>query len=236
MQQDPRARAIALAGLLVVVWIVTYWLYEPGEPPVTFGERPAGLEGPEPPAGAGAGPQPRQDAPVDGTAIAPPPIAAEAPPQDEAEGSAERSARVIPPQFREVTVQRGDISWEAIAQRVYGDRRRWQAIAKANPYVTPDKLFVGRTRLLVPLDPENIQGVVIDADGSAQAGRPSDAPSPPQQEYVIAANDTLSGIAKSVYGKAALWRRIYEANRDKLPNPDRLPVGVTIRIPPPAPE
>lgn len=49
--------------------------------------------------------------------------------------------------------------------------------------------------------------------------------------HTIQAGDTLSGISRQYYGTAGRWREIYEANRDRIPNPDSLPVGVTLRLP-----
>lgn len=43
--------------------------------------------------------------------------------------------------------------------------------------------------------------------------------------------DTLAAIAQRVYGDPAAWRRLYEANREAIgPNPDRLPVGVSLTL------
>jgi LysM repeat protein len=49
--------------------------------------------------------------------------------------------------------------------------------------------------------------------------------------YEVVPGDTLSGIAKKVYGKASLYMKIFEANRDILDNPDRIKVGQKLRIP-----
>jgi LysM repeat protein len=58
------------------------------------------------------------------------------------------------------------------------------------------------------------------------------APVPPaEQWYTVVAGDTLSGIAKKFYGKASLYMKIFEANRDILDNPDKIKVGQKLRIP-----
>jgi len=51
--------------------------------------------------------------------------------------------------------------------------------------------------------------------------------------YLTQRNDTLSDIAQRFYGRSADWRRIHEANQEVIPNPNRLPVGIWIDIPPP---
>jgi len=52
-----------------------------------------------------------------------------------------------------------------------------------------------------------------------------------EQTYVVVAGDTLSGIAKKYYGKASLYMKIFEANRDILNNPDLIKIGQKLRIP-----
>ena len=43
--------------------------------------------------------------------------------------------------------------------------------------------------------------------------------------------DSLSKIAKRFYGDAQQWRKIFEANKDQIKNPDLIHPGQTFRIP-----
>ena len=43
--------------------------------------------------------------------------------------------------------------------------------------------------------------------------------------------DSLSKIAKRFYGDAQQWRKIFEANKDQIKNPDLIYPGQTFRIP-----
>jgi len=52
-----------------------------------------------------------------------------------------------------------------------------------------------------------------------------------QQSYTVEKGDSLSKIAKRVYGKASLWREIYEANKDNIKDPDLIYPGQVIRLP-----
>ena len=52
------------------------------------------------------------------------------------------------------------------------------------------------------------------------------------QRYTIKAGDTLSHIAQRYYGNASDWRRIYDANRGTIENPDLIHPGQEITIPP----
>lgn len=49
--------------------------------------------------------------------------------------------------------------------------------------------------------------------------------------YTVQSGDTLSKIAKEFYGNANEYNRIFEANRDKLQNPDKIQVGQQLVIP-----
>jgi nucleoid-associated protein YgaU len=49
--------------------------------------------------------------------------------------------------------------------------------------------------------------------------------------YVVKPGDTLSGIAKSMYGNAGRWPEIFEANRDVIEKPNLIRPGWKLRIP-----
>lgn len=61
---------------------------------------------------------------------------------------------------------------------------------------------------------------------------PDDAPE--GSFYTVKKGDTLSAIAKSVYGKASLYPKIFEANRPMLKDADHIYPGQSLRIPPEA--
>jgi nucleoid-associated protein YgaU len=50
--------------------------------------------------------------------------------------------------------------------------------------------------------------------------------------YVVVKGDSLSKIAKQEYGRASDWKRIFEANRDILDDPDKIFPGQKLKIPP----
>ena len=52
-----------------------------------------------------------------------------------------------------------------------------------------------------------------------------------EKSYTVVAGDTLSKIAKREYGDAGQWKRIYEANKDTIKNPDLIYPGQTFKIP-----
>lgn len=51
------------------------------------------------------------------------------------------------------------------------------------------------------------------------------------QSYTVQSGDSLSKIAKQLYGDANQWKRIYEANRDQIHDPDLIQPGQTFNIP-----
>lgn len=60
----------------------------------------------------------------------------------------------------------------------------------------------------------------------------STAPAAPAQTYTVKAGDSLSKIAKAVYGDAKKWKQIYEANKAVIGNnPDLIKPGQVLTIP-----
>jgi nucleoid-associated protein YgaU len=57
------------------------------------------------------------------------------------------------------------------------------------------------------------------------------SPGAKQQMYIVKAGDTLSKISKQFYGDSNKYMQIFEANRDKLADPDKIQVGQELKIP-----
>ena len=72
---------------------------------------------------------------------------------------------------------------------------------------------------------------------SGSSSRPAATPEseagdrPAERTYTVKAGDSLSAIAEREYGDAGQWRRIYEANRDRIDNPDLIHPGQELTIP-----
>jgi nucleoid-associated protein YgaU len=65
-----------------------------------------------------------------------------------------------------------------------------------------------------------------------QSASSSTAPSPAtERTYTVVRGDSLSKIAKRFYGKANDWKRIFEANKDVIENPDLIYPGQVLKIP-----
>ena len=91
----------------------------------------------------------------------------------------------------------------AAAPSLEAANKVWDEIKRINP--TMDDITVD-----IPVDP-SLQ----------QSGK----------TYTVKAGDTLSKISKQFYGSANSYMKIFDANRDKLTDPDKIQVGQELKIP-----
>lgn len=81
----------------------------------------------------------------------------------------------------------------------------------------------------------DFSNVQSGASSTAPAPRPvaADAPvmPPATRTYTVKAGDSLSKIAAREYGDAGQWKKIHEANRDLIPNPDLIHPGQVLTLP-----
>lgn len=69
---------------------------------------------------------------------------------------------------------------------------------------------------------------------NVKSGAASSAPvvdPPAAKTYTVVSGDSLSRIAKHVYGDANRWHDIFNANRDLLDNPDKIQPGQVLKLP-----
>ncbi|HBP20458.1 MAG TPA: hypothetical protein DEA08_22035, partial [Planctomycetes bacterium] len=76
------------------------------------------------------------------------------------------------------------------------------------------------------------EGGVVTSAGEAS---PAPAPSPEiaqaakeLKEYTVKAGQTLSDIAEELLGDRKRWKALYDANKDRLPSPDRIREGMKL--------
>ncbi len=219
-------------SLLVAVWIGTYWAWEPRRPSVSLAE-PGGPPTGEPISSTTRPtPAPVPQSGGTGRPERPPTSASGTPPEGP---PAEMVERAIPPKMIEHIVASNE-TLSSIARQYFGDASLAPRIARANPFLDPERLKEGRV-IRIPLDPADIQGRVERVPAAAppaqvQPSAPA-APTPPPspRTYVVRDGDTLSGIARRMLGKSSLHNLIYEANRNLLKSPDDLRPGQTLVIP-----
>ncbi len=68
-------------------------------------------------------------------------------------------------------------------------------------------------------------------DLEQQQASPAPAAPKPERTYTVQPGDSLRAISQRFYGDEMQWKRIYEANRDSIANPDLIHVGQTFKIP-----
>lgn len=71
----------------------------------------------------------------------------------------------------------------------------------------------------------------VVAGGSSTAPKPAPAPAAAPRTHTVVKGDTLSKIARQAYGDANQWKKIFEANRDILKDPDRIFPGQVLKLP-----
>ena len=71
----------------------------------------------------------------------------------------------------------------------------------------------------------------VVSGGSSTAPAPAGAPVKAPRTYTVVSGDNLSRIAKKFYGDANRWRKIHEANKDVIKNPDVIQPGWVLKIP-----
>src|SRR5580692_6597220 len=64
------------------------------------------------------------------------------------------------------------------------------------------------------------------AAAAAAAGGPTSTPA--ARTYTVQAGDNLSKISKQFYGDANKYMKIFEANKDKLTDPDKVRAGIEL--------
>jgi LysM repeat protein len=87
------------------------------------------------------------------------------------------------------------------------------------PDTVPDDIQENNTVISDDLEIENTTNVAVE-DVTSEF-----------QTYTVKKGDTLWKIARKFYGSGKDWRRIHEANRDSISNPNKIKQGLEIRIP-----
>ncbi len=118
------------------------------------------------------------------------------------------------------TVAPGD-TLSAIAVRYYGNASLWRRIYEDNREVitNPNRVRAG------------MQIKLYLANVTAQTDETGNTTADTAGQYTIRGGDSLWKIARTMYGQGGQWRRIYEANRNVIPDSLILRVGQVITIP-----
>jgi len=242
-------KVACIFALIFGAWAIAFWAYKPSASSLTFADpASATSQSPGPRLHADAGtptltnsssafilkpPAPLKDPapstiPTSTPTPTPPPVAIQSP--------APTRPQLIPPEFTDYTVQRGDTGFEGISRRIFGTSKFADAISRANPLASPHKLRVGQT-LRIPKDPANIQGRIEPARTTVPTA--TNAPAPTHQTttgatprvHTVSPGETLSEISRHYYGTAGKWKKILAANPSVLTRAERIKPGMELVIP-----
>lgn len=124
-------------------------------------------------------------------------------------------------------IQQGDTLWR-LAERYYGDGSQWRRIAEAEQ---------NKGRIMADFQVRNgasivIPGVPAVSQNNQRGTQRPTQPTPRQQTYTVQRGDTLGEISMKTLGTSRRWREILELNRDRIRDPNVVPVGVELRLPP----
>ncbi len=106
-------------------------------------------------------------------------------------------------------VRKGD-TLGTIAKKLYGNTGKWKQLASDNNLKNPNRIYAGDS-LYYTLN-EKSAGYAEKMEGAKR------------QTYTVAKGDTLSGIARKLYGSETMWRVMWLDN-PQLSNPDRVRSG-----------
>ena len=225
MMDERTSRIFIGFCMLALVWIGVYWMWQPSRdndtPKITFEQLP------ENPTQSQPEPDPtpivtndRSPTVIDQTRIA----------QQAGTAQENTGPTLRAPEFFEHTVGPNE-TMERIAQRYFGASNQWGIIARANPFVDPQKLRQGMV-IRIPKDPTNIQGRVEGRETEPGVIENHTPAASAVIEYVVRPGDSLSKISLNIYGSSRHARLIFESNRDVLKSMDDISVGQLLKLPP----
>ena len=117
-------------------------------------------------------------------------------------------------------------------------------VRMANLHVENNKLFIRGTapsaqaknqvwdqiKLVDPAFSDLTADITVDPNASQQPSQ--QAPASGGQTYIVQSGDSLSKIAKQFYSDANAYMDIFNANRDKVTDPNKIQPGQQLVIPP----
>jgi LysM repeat protein len=86
-------------------------------------------------------------------------------------------------------------------------------------------------KLVDPKYSDVIADIQAPAAVAAAAAASTGGPTISSRTYTVQPGDTLSAISKQFYGNASQYMKIFEANKDKLADPDKIKAGMNLNIP-----
>lgn len=123
------------------------------------------------------------------------------------------------------TVASGETLW-SISEKYFGNGYNWVDIASENNLTNADLIAAGQTLTIPKAALRYTKEVTAVASGETAADSLLSATS-----YTVQRGDHLWSIALRAYGDGYKWSGIYEANKEKIANPDEIEIGMELTLP-----
>ncbi len=116
-------------------------------------------------------------------------------------------------------VLKNDSLWK-IAEEKYNSGFAWVEIARANKLDKPYQIEVGQKLILPKIDKKEVVVAGKNTETTIAVG-----------EYKVIKNDSLWKIAVRAYGDGYQWVKIWQKNKSKFIDPNKLEIGMVLDIP-----
>ncbi|MFC1627418.1 LysM peptidoglycan-binding domain-containing protein [Patescibacteria group bacterium] len=124
------------------------------------------------------------------------------------------------------TVSQGEHLW-SIAEKYYGTGYNWTDIAAENGLLNANVVTEGQ-ELTIPKKAVKM----VDLVKTEQAQKTeSSGDTILRDEYIVQTGDSLWDISVRAYGDGYQWTKVWESNKDVMPNPDLIETGMALRLP-----
>ena len=146
----------------------------------------------------------------------------------------------------EYTVQNGENFW-TISKKLYGSGRYFQLLAEINRSRVSDPRKMRPGLKLIAPDRGTIdaqyqarhkaaQSTVSEFSGRGATRKPSKPAGffisqDGRPMYRVGSSDTLTDISQKHLGRSSRWYQIYQMNRQRLQNPNKLQIGTELQLP-----
>ena len=146
----------------------------------------------------------------------------------------------------EYVVQNGENFW-TISKKLYGTGRYFQLLAQINKSRVSDPRKMKPGLKLIAPDQAAIearyqashkitQTTVSEFTGSTAVRKPGKPAgffisTDGRPMYRVGSNDTLTDISQKHLGRSSRWYQIYQINRQRLQNPNKLQIGTELQLP-----
>ncbi len=156
-------------------------------------------------------------------------------PGSAAGGVASEAPVAAPAPATDYVVQRGD-TLAAIASRALGAASRWPEIWALNKgqLASPSLIYPGQVLKLpgsAAVEVTEPAPGPAEEEASGAGGGAADTPAGEFWTYTVQTLDTLSYIAQKTLGSSSRWQEIWQANKEQIPNPSVIKVGMQLKIP-----